>query len=73
MCDPTPQVLLSTAGTSLELSPNKVIKTSQEPDHDLPSNLGIADHWGVAWVVPDTLALQYISRIDPNLQPINGK
>ena len=35
VCEPAPQVLLSTQGISLQLSHNKVVKTCQQPDHDL--------------------------------------
>lgn len=70
--EPAPKAVLLTPGVSLQMSPNKVIRTSQEADHDLLSNLGRADHQWVVRVIPGSLALQCISRIDSNLQLING-
>lgn len=69
MCEPAPQTVINTR-IFLQPSPNKVTKTSQEPDHDLLSNLGITDHQWMAWVAPDPLALEYISKEDPSLQLI---
>lgn len=65
-CELASWALLSTPGISSQLAPRKV-KISQEPGHDLPSDLGIIGQWWVAWVVPGSLVLQCISKIDPNV------